>query len=304
MKAQESVLSNADSWSGRVIDFAKSTILLVRSEIRVTIFVWALTVSYLVASNLRPSYHTLGLLIPSGYFLVFGIYVLNDLVDLDVDKINSPNRPLAAGNVKKTNAEILIIVSIAIAFSLVLLINAATLGLFVLFLILGLSYSIPRVNVKKRFPLKAVVPAAGAGVISLAGGLAAQGLRPVIFFAAVAFALFALVTLLIGDIADLNGDAQSGVRSFPLVVGPKNSARFVMMIPILICGLGVFFFSILNLNVIFPLVLIGLSAYCCLTIRPLLANYDDPLVCRRIKSRMRIVHFLIQLTFILGLLAL
>jgi 4-hydroxybenzoate polyprenyltransferase len=193
---------------------------------------------------------------------------------------------------------------IASSILMALFINAATVALFVLFLLLGLSYSIPRTNVKKRFPLKAVVPSSGAAVISLAGGVAAQGLSPVIFFAAFSFALFALVTLLIGDIADLKGDAKTGVRSFPLVVGPKNSVWTVIMIPLIISALGVVLFQFARLNIVFPIILIGLAVYCSITMRPLLSGYDNPTVCRKVKTRMRVVHFLLQLTFIIGVLAL
>ncbi|HZW57089.1 MAG TPA: UbiA family prenyltransferase [Nitrososphaerales archaeon] len=267
------------------------------------IFVWALAVAYLVASKLEPNYETLALLVISGYFLVLGIYFLSDIADIEYDRINSPNRPLASGRVKTRHAEIIAVSLISASLLAVSMVNAATLSLFVVFLLLGLSYSIPRANVKRIFPLKAVVPSSGAAVITLAGGLAAQGLRPVVFFIAIAFALFALVTLLLGDIADLKGDSRTGVRSFPIVIGPKNSVLFVMTIPIIIGGLGVAFFQLAQLNIAFPILLICFCAYSSITMRPLLSRYEEPEVCRRVKSRMRIAHFLMQFIFLLGILA-
>lgn len=285
-------------------EFAKSSYNLVRSELRVTIFVWATLVSYLIASHLAPDYGTLGLLAVSSYFLVLGVYVLNDITDMSVDAINSPKRPLASGAASKSHAMALSVFSIIIALLLSALINVPTLAIYMFCLFLGLSYSVPRIHAKKTFLFKAIVPSSGAALISMAGGMAAQSLEPTIFFAAMAFALFALVTLLLGDISDIKGDIASGVRSFPVVIGPRNAILFAMAIPLLLAGLGVVLFRVADLNLVFVFLLIGLSAYCTITMRSLISNYDDPILCRKVKSRMRIVHFLIQLTFVLGILSL
>jgi geranylgeranylglycerol-phosphate geranylgeranyltransferase len=281
-----------------------SALALAKSELRVLIFVWSLTVSYLISSRLQPDRLTLLLLPSAGYLLVLGVYILSDIADIEDDRINSPKRPLVSGKVNKGDAQKIALVSIGSSFFISEFVSDATLILFAVFLLLGLSYSIPRVNVKKRFPLKAVVPAAGAAVMSLAGGAAAEGLKPVIFLAAVSFSLFALVTLLLGDISDVKGDLATGVRSFPVVIGARNSVLVVMAIPLVLSVLGVLLFRILQLNLAFPTLLIATSLYCCATMRPLIADYDDPLVCRRVKARMRIVHFVIQFIFILGILQL
>lgn len=289
---------------GTLFRLWRSAMLLAKSELRVLIFVWSLTVSYLVASQLEPDRLTLALLPFSGYFLVLGIYILSDITDIQDDRINSPARPLASGRVDKKDAETLAIASIIFSFVLAEFVGVATVVLFIVFLLLGLSYSVPRIDVKKRFPLKAVVPAAGAAVMSLAGGAAAQGLRPVIFLAAVSFSLFALVTLLLGDISDMKGDLATGVRSFPVVVGARNSVFFVMAIPIVMAAIGVLLFREVHLNLAFPILLIAASAYSFNSIRPLVSSYEDQRACRRVKGRMRLMHFVIQLIFILGILSL
>jgi geranylgeranylglycerol-phosphate geranylgeranyltransferase len=284
--------------------FVNSVFQIVKSEVRVLIFVWAITVSYLVASKLQPDHVTLVLLPFAGYFLALGIYVLSDAADIEDDRTNSPNRPLPSGRATKREAEILAITAIAASFVFAAFIGLATTILFLVFLLLGLSYSLPRVNVKRTFPLKLVVPVTGAGVFSLAGGAASQGLSAIIFFPSIAFALFGLVTLLIGDISDVRGDLATGVRSFPVVVGAENSVRLVISIPFVLSALGVIFFLTGQLNISFPVLLIATSAYCLITMRPMLSASDDPAVCRKVKSKMRIVHFVIQLIFIVGILTL
>ena len=286
-----------------VFGYFESAFIIARSELRVLIFVWALVVSYLLASKLEPNYSILTLLAPAGYLLTLGVYVLSDIADVEDDRINSPDRPLASGRVELRDAEIIAVTSISASLLIASAISTSTLEVFVVLVLLGLSYSVPRASVKRAFPLKAVVPSAGAAVITLAGAIAAQGLSPVIFFVAIAFSLFALVTLLLGDIADLKGDFRTGVRSFPIVLGPKNSVRFVMVIPIIIGGLGVVFFRLIELNIAFPVLLVCFCAYSSIAMSPLLSRYDDPVVCRKVKSRMRIAHFLMQLIFILGIIS-
>ena len=284
------------------VRLARAFILLVVSESRVLIFVWALTASYLIASGLRPQIYELILLLSSGYFLSLGVYILNALADLEEDKINSPSRPLASGAISKSDAKVLIVLLLASAFAIGFFISFATLALFVVTTFLGVTYSIPRIQAKKRFPHKMIVASCGSAVFSLAGGAAAQNLNSTIFFAAVSFALFAMVTLLLGDIADFRGDSTAGVRSLPIVIGPEKAVWIAALFPLVLCTFGLVLFRSVNLNVIFPIVLISISSYSALTIGDLLHKYNDASAIRRVKTRMRLVHFALQLSFILGLL--
>ncbi len=287
-----------------ISNFAESFSRLVVSETRVLIFVWALFAAYLIASDLHPNFSTLALLLPSGYLLTLGIYVLNDLMDVEEDTINSPSRPLASGLVSRKDATHVFLLCIGSSLIMSYIVSLATFALFAISFFLGISYSLPRVQAKKRFPHKLIVAACGAAIASLTGGVAAENLNVTIFFAAIAFALFALVTLLLGDIADMRGDTALQVKSFPVVVGVKRTIVFVTAIPLSLSGLGVFLFRFTDLNAMFPLLLIALSCYSSITITGLISHDDDPGICRKVKSRMRIMHFVLQLAFIIGLIPL
>lgn len=283
--------------------FAKAFYHLILSETRVMIFVWALLTSYLIAADLHPELFRLTLLLASGYMLTLGVYVLNALMDIESDKINSPSRPLASGLVSVEDAKMVFFICVASSLVVSYFISFTTVVLFAISLFLGISYSMPRVQAKKRFPGKLLVTACGAAVFSLTGGVAAQDLNPTIFFAAVAFALFALVTLLLGDIADMKGDLALQVRSLPMVIGARRAIIFVTALPLILSALGLVLFRFTNFNPLFPIMLIAVSCYSSFTITSLLRDYD-PKTCRMIKSKMRIMHFVLQLTFILGLLPL
>ncbi len=296
--------SGYKSSSGAALSkFAKSFFGLAASETRVLIFVWALLVAYLIASDLRPNF-TLLLLLPSGYLLTLGIYVLNDIMDVGEDTINSSTRPLASGTVSKEDAWMIVVISIGASLMMSYFVSLPTFALYSISLFLGISYSLPRLQAKRRFPHKLLVAASGAAIASLTGGVAAENLNATIFFAAVAFALFALVTLLLGDIADMRGDIALRVRSFPVVVGIKRAIYFVTALPVALSALGIFLFRFTDLNVMFPLLLIGVSCYSSLTMTSLISHFDDPGLCRKIKSRMRVMHFILQLAIIIGLIPL
>jgi 4-hydroxybenzoate polyprenyltransferase len=290
--------------SGYVKRILSTMYFMAISESRVLIFVWALSTSYLVGTNLHPDMTTLALLIVSGYLLTLGGYVLNAVVDIREDKINSPSKPLSDGKVRIVDAKVMSLVCIASSIAVSLLVSLTTTALFVVCLFLGLAYCLPRVEAKRRFPAKLVVTGCGAAVFSLTGGVAAQTLNGTVFFIAVAFALFALVTLLLGDIADMRGDLATRVRSFPVVVGAHRTVEFLAIIPLALSGLGVLIFRFTNFNILFPILLVSVSCYSSFTMTSLLRDYNDQNSCRRVKSKMRIIHFVLQLTLILGLLPL
>jgi geranylgeranylglycerol-phosphate geranylgeranyltransferase len=269
----------------------------------VFIFVWALIVAYVIGSDLKPELSRLALLAFSGYLLSFGVYVLNSLSDLKEDRINAPNRPLPAGKVTVTEAKIIIISTILGSLLLSAFISVPTVALYSVCLFLGLAYSIPRIRAKRFFQFKIIIPVSGAAVFSLAGGSAAQIENPAIFYAAITFALFAMVTLLLGDIADVRGDFIAGIISLPMVIGEKKSVYIITLIPLVLCGMGAILFVFGIMNFLFPLAILGISIYTILNLRKLLDNHDNKII-PLVKSRMRYVHLILQVSFILGLLVL
>ncbi|MGI0079468.1 MAG: UbiA prenyltransferase family protein [Nitrososphaerales archaeon] len=287
-----------------IAKLARAFYHLTLSESRVTIFVSALLTSYLIASDLHPNLFTVTVLGVSGYLLTLSIYVLNALMDIKADMINSPSRPIASGLVSVTDAKAVFLISAGSSIVLSLLISFPTAALFLISLFLGVSYSMPRVHAKKRLTGKLVVTSCGAALCSLTGGVAAEDLNATVFFVAVAFALFALVTLLLGDIADMTGDVALHVSSLPAAIGPRRTIAFIISLPLVLSALGVFLLRFTNFNPIFPILLIGVSGYSSLSITRLLRDYQDPRSCRKVKSRMRLMHFVLQLTFLFGLLSL
>lgn len=123
-----------------------------------------------------------------------------------------------------------------------------------------------------------------------------------VVLAAMVFALFALVTLLLGDIADLKGDMLAGVRTLPVLVGPEKTLRIILSIPITLAVVSLTLYPLTGLNIVFPIMITLLCTYSFISMVKLRGRCGDVALCRRVKSKMRLMHIALQLSFLAGLL--
>ncbi|HLO51988.1 MAG TPA: homogentisate phytyltransferase, partial [Kamptonema sp.] len=86
------------------------------------------------------------------------IYIvgLNQLEDVEIDKINKPHLPLAAGEFSQKQAQIIVAIAGAIALVSALLQGPFLLGTVGISLAIGTAYSLPPIRLK-RFPFWAAV---------------------------------------------------------------------------------------------------------------------------------------------------
>ena len=149
---------------------------------------------------------------------------LNDVFDLDIDRVNhpaAPDRPLVTG---EATPHQLIAVAVVVAVT-ALIASAATswtcLGLIAVSLLLNAAYSIPPIRLCAR-PLAAPVVLAFAYVALPYGiGLAAAGLaagEPDLRIVVCFFVLF-IGRMVLKDFRDREGDAAFGKRTFLLTYG-------------------------------------------------------------------------------------
>jgi geranylgeranylglycerol-phosphate geranylgeranyltransferase len=232
----------------------RTFIYYVKARSNVYIFAFATLISLILGShgfvNINPIIAS-GVVVAS-YFMALATYIYNDATDFEVDKINKTNRPSVTG--KTTRKQLVIIVSIlnAIALLLTSFINLYSLFISITFIALGVAYSHPKLNLKDKFPLKTVITAAGAGLLSLLGGTAAAAplisttngsysdndlysllSLPTIYAALFFFAFFFILGPL-GDIGDLKGDRAVHRRTFPIVIGVRSTMMVMISIPVTI----------------------------------------------------------------------
>jgi len=169
-----------------------------------------------------------------GLLALFASYVvatcLNDIFDLEVDRANGADRPLAKG--QTTQRALLVLALLASSAALVLAPSTAVIGLSLAF---NVAYSAPPLRICARPHLAA--PSLGLAYVGLpyALGLAAAGVTPTWLDARAAAALVVLFTgrMLLKDFRDRRGDAMFGKRTFLLVHG-----KGVTVSAVLICVLA------------------------------------------------------------------
>ena len=179
--------------------------------------------------------------------LLMNLYItgLNQITDVEIDKVNKPNLPLAAGIMTMKTAIITVLVSLIVSLSMGVAhpvlgsqgLNVALWGSG----ILGTMYSLPPFRLK-RFPLLAAFCiVAVRGTIINAGffahakaaafGMPSATALSCLFgdvkcgLSSLFFGVFGIVIALMKDVPDVRGDKLSNVRTLSVRIGQKRVFR-------------------------------------------------------------------------------
>jgi len=190
---------------------------------------------------------------------------LNQIYDLEIDRVNKPRRPLPSGRMSIAEAWLFTAGGYAVALLLAWLVApggrrecfwivvAATLMTFV--------YSMPPFRTKRLGIWANVTIAIPRGVLLKIAGWSAvktvAGIEP--WFIGGIFGLFLLGASTTKDFADMEGDARGGCRTLPIIYGVRRAAWMIspsFVVPFVMISAGVFA-GILTGN---PILLYTLSA--------------------------------------------
>jgi geranylgeranylglycerol-phosphate geranylgeranyltransferase len=153
--------------------------------------------------------------------MMAGTMVANDVYDIEIDKVNSPQRPLASGTVKTRNAVVLAVVLSAGAIGFSALLGLWTFLTAVLALALMVYYN---TRGKKTGLIGNAVVSFNVALPFFYGGLAVSSIRPLLFvFSVVAF-LANFGREVAKGIADVKGDSLRHVRTLAVVKGTRPAA--------------------------------------------------------------------------------
>ncbi|CAM9527957.1 unnamed protein product, partial [Hapterophycus canaliculatus] len=148
-----------------------------------------------------------------------GSCVLNDWFDIELDRVNDPERPLVTGEVMPVHA-----LGIGIGFLLAAVVSASAVhpaalqATIVASVALTSAYTplLKPIPLMKNFVVAMVIAAAVA-----AGGLAAgAGVAATLTPTVLTFFVIAHREILM-DITDVDGDREGGVRTLPVIMGRK-----------------------------------------------------------------------------------
>jgi geranylgeranylglycerol-phosphate geranylgeranyltransferase len=271
-----------------IVDLFRSQIVLFNSRKKWGLLFALATVSGIfcvpfalnqIQNGITGAYHAstillMNLALPlSTLLIITGMYVLNDLFDADLDRINGKtNRPIPSGKVSKRQAIFFVVLMNTIGLLVPILANNITgFALASMITLIGIMYSLPKISLKDKFIIKTCAIAIamacslllgssmyfdnyfGNGMTYTSGLLVfqtnAQLLYPV--FASAMLALMVFVTSPLNDLGDIKGDKEAGRKTIPIVLGKRNTVVLSMSITILIAALSWIFYAMWSPEIVY-----------------------------------------------------
>ena len=154
---------------------------------------------------------------------------LNQVIDVELDKINKPELPIASGELDANSAKKIVLASGIIALVAAALLHWLLLLLIAVILFLGIAYSMPPIQFKKHhLPAALSITIVRGVLVNLGMALHFSGMldhtysiEPVIYPLTLFISAFSLAIAWYKDLPDRAGDAHFGYRTFPLLYSPK-----------------------------------------------------------------------------------
>jgi 4-hydroxybenzoate polyprenyltransferase len=197
---------------------------------------------------------TPGLLVPAAIgslmAAVFnsGSNALNQIYDLEIDRVNKASRPLPSGRLSIRQAWVFTVIAYALTMVLAWLVAPGgrhECFWIVLVAIIGTYiYSVPPLRTKQYGLWANITIAIPRGVLLKVAGWSAVktvlGFEP--WYIGSIFGLFLLGASTTKDFADMEGDRRGGCRTLPIVYGVRRAAWMIspsFVLPFLLINVGV-----------------------------------------------------------------
>jgi 4-hydroxybenzoate polyprenyltransferase len=171
---------------------------------------------------------------------------LNQIGDLENDRINKPHRPLPSGHMSLREARTFVAITYVVALAMVAAVNRETFAIYVVAALSTVAYSAPPVRLKRHPVGSNLIIALIRGWLLKVAGWAAvatvlTSLEP--WYIGFIYFVFLLGATTTKDFADIEGDRVAGCITLPVKYGPPWSARAIspaFIVPWLLLPLGVY----------------------------------------------------------------
>ena len=176
-----------------------------------------------------------------------GNNALNQIYDLDIDRVNKPKRPIPTGRVSIAEAWWFSVVTYALALVLAWLVAPGgrheCFWLVAVAVVCTLLYSVPPFRTKRLGIWANVTIAIPRGVLLKVAGWSSVktivGIEP--WYIGAIFGLFLLGATTTKDFADMEGDRRGGCRTLPIQYGVRRAAWMIspsFVVPFLMIPIG------------------------------------------------------------------
>jgi geranylgeranylglycerol-phosphate geranylgeranyltransferase len=261
-----------------------------------------------------------GALFVATFLIITGMYVLNDLVDADLDRSSGKKRPIPSGQVSKAQARIFVIMTSATGIILaVTTFNPSNVIITFIIIGIGLMYSAPKISVKDRFVMKTVAIAATSMLCLMLGGsyafnssdtiphhynymIALNSSTLVCTYAALMSGSIIFITSLLNDLGDVDGDMAFGRRTIPIVIGKKNTVILTIVIAVTMAFISwITFYSLPDIiGLINPILISLVTSIVAIKMAKILKHLNDDNFIRQEHKKSMRWHVMLQSALIVG----
>jgi 4-hydroxybenzoate polyprenyltransferase len=172
---------------------------------------------------------------------------LNQIYDLEIDRINKPRRPLPSGRLSMQDAWQFTLATYAVALVLAWLVAPGgrheCFWIVLVATVITVLYSAPPFRTKRLGIWANLTIAIPRGVLLKVAGWSAvktiAGTEP--WFIGAIFGLFLLGASTTKDFADMEGDARGGCRTLPIIYGVRRAAWMIspsFVVPFIMIAIG------------------------------------------------------------------
>ena len=172
---------------------------------------------------------------------------LNQIYDLEIDRVNKPKRPLPSGRLAMQDAWVFTLAAYAVALALAWFVQPSgrheCFWIVLVAALITIVYSVPHFRTKRLGIWANVTIAIPRGVLLKVAGWSSVktilGLEP--WYIGAIFGLFLLGASTTKDFADMEGDARGGCRTLPIMYGVRRAAWMIspsFVIPFLMISVG------------------------------------------------------------------
>lgn len=218
--------------------------------------------------------------------------IINDIYDLEIDKIAHPNRPLPSDKISITNATIFYFALNVISIVLIIQTYLDLILISIAAILLLYAYS---KFVKKIFVLSNITVAFLTGLTFIYAGVAVNNIKDSFLPALFAF-MINLIREIVKDVEDYKGDAQYGVKSIPIVLGFDNTKTILYSLILILFIITIIPYLIRYYSIEYFIVIM-------IIVNPLLV-YSYKLISHNFSEKnLKAVSGLLKLNMILGLIA-
>jgi geranylgeranylglycerol-phosphate geranylgeranyltransferase len=248
----------------------------------------------------------------SSFMIIVGMYVLNDLIDTDLDRANGKGRPIPAGIVTKGQAWIFVALTNILGVSLCFIGNDMTGAAISLGLVaIGIMYSVPKVCLKDRFVVKTLAIAVAMMLCVVLGASSSwasinvapgTSYDPILLTIYITFMLGCMVfiTSPFNDVADIKGDLAAGRKTIPIVIGAENTVKLGIFIAASMIVASWLTFKLTPTGWVMPFLVSAVSALTMVNMYRTLRRLGDRDYVRKQHKKSMPLHLTVQLALVVG----